>query len=105
MERRQDPRIPAGLPGTLEGLSGDPEPGTPVLIENISEGGIQFEAPERLDTGSFVVLRIHDARLIGEVVYSRPAEYGYLTGLLVERVLLGESELSRLIETMLAIAY
>lgn len=88
----------------LTRLSG-PEPRLPVLIEDISEGGIRFETPEALESGSFILVEIDDSTLIGEVKYCRPGERGYCAGVLVERVLMGESPLSRLIESMLTTAY
>jgi len=100
VERRQDPRFPAELSGLLTPLSG-PVSRVPILIGDISEGGIRFETPEALDCGSFIVVEIEDSTLVGEVKYCNPSARGYSTGVLVERVLMGESPLSRLIESML----
>lgn len=100
VERRQEPRFAADLSGILSRLSG-PEPELRVLIEDISEGGVRFWTAEALDCGSFVLVRIEDSTLVGEVKYCHPSTGGYIAGVLVERVLMGESPLARLLESML----
>lgn len=63
----------------------------------MSEGGSRLTTAIPLIAGTFVQLEFDDAILYGEVRYCCPWLSGYVSGLLIERVLLGESELSRLI--------
>ena len=101
LERRKDPRFPVELSGTLIRFDNE---GTrlPVYVEDVSEGGVRLALSEALESGAFVRLEVADSTLFCEVRYCRRGAVAYTAGLLVERVLLGASDLGRLIEKLLA---
>lgn len=77
----------------------------PVLIRDISEGGVRLETAEELECGSFIVVEVEDSTLVGEVKYCRLEAAGYTIGVRVERVLMGESPVSHFIESLLTASY
>ena len=109
MERRDDPRLPTELSGSAT-LLGGPKDGGPgkrlsVWIEDVSEGGLRFVTSEALECGAFLVIHIEDSTLFGQVRYCQGGNSDYRVGVLVERMLIGASNLSTLIESMLTAAY
>ena len=57
--------------------------------------------PQPLEPGGFIRLEIADSTLFCEVKYCHRASKMYTAGLLVERVLIGASQLAGLIEQAL----
>ena len=80
----------------------DPERRVPVYVEDISEGGVRLALVEELACGALVRLEVADSTLFCEVKYCRRGSAAYTAGLLVERVLLGGSDLGQLIKNLLA---
>src|SRR5207302_3306765 len=99
LERRKDPRFPVELSGTLTGFD-EPETRLSVYVEDVSEGGVRLALAEALECGALVRLAVADSTLFCEVRYCRRGGVAYTAGLLVERVLLGASDLGRLIEKL-----
>ena len=66
-------------------------------IRDVSHGGLRLSTEIALNLGAFLRIKVHDSVLFGEVKYSCPWMGGYVAGLLVEQVLLGTSELARLV--------
>lgn len=58
---------------------------------------MKLETTAPLASGTFVRLYLDDSVLFGEVRYSCPWKAGHLIGLYVERVLMGSSDLARLL--------
>lgn len=67
------------------------------VLRDVSEGGLSLTTNTGLEPGSFVRLEIAGAAFFGEVRYCQAFSSGSLAGLFIERVLLGESELLRLL--------
>jgi hypothetical protein len=55
---------------------------------------------EHLTPGTLLRITLHDSTLFGEVRYCCPWLQGFVAGLLVERVLLGTSEPSRIVAAL-----
>ena len=104
MERRDDPRLPTELSGSVTRLGGTGEP-LPIRIEDVSEGGVRLIATEALECGSFLVINVDESTLFGQVRYCQGGNSTYTVGVLVERMLMGGSNLSTLIESLLTAAY
>ena len=103
MERRDDPRLPTELSGSVTRLGG-PEERLSIWIEDVSEGGIRFVATEALECGSFLVINVEESTLFGQVRYCQGGNSSYTVGVLVERMLMGGSNLSMLLENLLTAA-
>ena len=90
-DRRQTPREPlrqsavVSVPGTGQVLHGE--------IRNLSEGGTQILLHEPLHLTSSVKIEYADKVLLGEVVYCRQEQAGWLLGIRVERALAGVKDL------------
>lgn len=100
MNRRKDPRFPTELTGTLTDFD-EPETRISVYVEDVSEGGVRLALAEAVLCGAFVRLEVADSTLFCEVKYCHRGGAAYTAGLLVERVLIGASELGQLIEKLL----
>lgn len=96
MERRLEPRFPAQISVQYCAVGQTTAKQTGQL-RDVSEGGGRLSTPVPLAVGTFVQLELDDAVLYGEVRYCCPWLGGYVSGVLIERVLLGQSELSRLV--------
>jgi hypothetical protein len=109
MERRDDPRLPTELSGFVIRLGGSTdrarEEQLPIWIEDISEGGIRFTVNAFLEVGSFLVIKVEESTLFGQVRYCQGENSNYTVGALVERMLMGSSNLAMLIEKLLVPAY
>jgi PilZ domain len=100
MERRLDPRYPADLSVWVSDLlkPGHSAAGT---ICDISASGIGVVSPLPLAAGDVVRLDVAESVLFGIVTYATAGEAGSRTGIEVQRVLLGDSDLSRLLQRVL----
>ena len=109
MERRDDPRLPTELSGSVTRLGRakdrGPEERLSIWIEDVSEGGIRFVATEALECGSFLVINVEESTLFGQVRYCQGGNSSYTVGVLVERMLMGGTNLSMLLENLLTAAY
>jgi hypothetical protein len=70
-------------------------------IVNVSHAGLCANLSMRLALGTTVKVQIGDCRLFGHVTYC-DEEQSFRTGIEIVRVLLGESDLARLVNTILA---
>ncbi len=109
MERRETPRLLAELSGCVTRLGTPKDRGREqpisISIQDVSEGGIRFVAAEALEAGSFLVIHIEESTLFGQVRYCHPEDSSYIIGVLVEKMLMGGSSLSMLIEGLLTASY
>ncbi len=109
MERRETPRLFAELSGCVTRLgrpkNGAREQPISIVIQDVSEGGIRFVAPEALECGAFLVINIEESTLFGQVRYCLADNSNYIIGVLVEKMLMGGSSLSILIEGLLTADY
>jgi hypothetical protein len=70
-------------------------------VSEISESGISVDLPLQLTPGDEVQLEMADSVLSGHVVYSNPESSLFRTGIAVEQVRLGVTDLSRLLQRTL----
>jgi hypothetical protein len=70
-------------------------------MRDISESGVCVVAPLPLSAGDIVRLDVQDSVLFGMVTYAESEEAGWRTGIEVQRVLLGGSDLSKLLQNAL----
>jgi len=70
-------------------------------IVDVSESGVCASLSRRFAPGAIVKSQIGDSVLFGHVIYC-DGEQSFRTGIEVVRVLIGESDLSRLVNSILA---
>jgi len=70
-------------------------------VSDISKSGISVILPIRFATGDLVQLEMADSILAGRVVYSNPEETLFRIGIEVDRIHLGDSDLSNLLQRTL----
>lgn len=106
VDGRFDRRYPADLEVWVTDLQHEGHSGCGVL-RDISESGVCACTPMQLAPGDIVRLDVTDTVLFGIVTYSRPDETSHAlpkpwrTGIEVQRVLMGESDLSTLLRKVL----
>jgi hypothetical protein len=101
VDRRLDRRYPLDLKVQVTDLTRQGFSGT-ARLTNISNSGVGLLLSEPLMPGDFVRLEIADTFLLGHVVHSRLDRDGFSAGVEIERVLIGGSDLSRLLHSVLA---
>ena len=100
MDRRDKPRFPADLVVRVT----DVDAGTAAIsgsVVDISETGACVILPKHLIAGSTVKLELDDAVLYGHVTYAFGGDAKFRTGIAVEKVLLGTSDLSNILQALL----
>jgi hypothetical protein len=70
-------------------------------VADISKAGVCLILPCELRPGELVRLEVADSRLFGYVAYSTWKRQAFRTGVEVERVLLGGSDLAQLLQSAL----
>jgi hypothetical protein len=100
MDERFDRRYPASLDVTVTGVT-DPTQVCRGRMSDISKSGLSAVLPIPFVPGAFVKVDFADSTLFGYVVHSNPQEELFRTGIEVERVLLGGTDLSRLLHSLL----
>ena len=101
MERRFDKRFPSNLQVRVADLDNDDDFATGSLLD-ISVSGICVLLPILKPTGSLVKLDLAGTVLYGQVAYAHEESDNFRTGILVERVLVKASDLSHILESILA---
>jgi hypothetical protein len=100
VDRRDKPRFPADLSVNVTDLADGSETFAGRVID-ISETGVCADLPKHLLAGSLVKLELDDAALYGHVTYAFGTDAAFRTGIAVERVLLGTSDLSNILQALL----
>jgi hypothetical protein len=100
VERRFEHRLPIDLDVrvtrlTMPARSGDGQ------LADISNSGISLRAPFELAAGDVVQLEIADSTLFGFVVHASPEGTVCRVGIEIQRVLMGGSDLSRVLHLAL----
>ena len=100
MDRRLHSRALADLDVQVIRLKkeGQSIPGT---LADMSEAGMCLILPRELRTGEQVKLEAADSTLFGYVVYSKWKRNAFRTGVEVERVLVGGTDLAQLLRSVL----
>jgi hypothetical protein len=100
MDRRIHPRLAADFNVAVTSLN----PAESVCsgrVVDVSPSGLCALLPLELATGTLVKLEIADSALFGHIIYSNRESAAFRTGVAVERVLLGGTDLARLFERSL----
>jgi len=100
MDRRLDERYRTNLAATVTDIAAPDRVASGQII-NVSQGGVSANLSMRLEIGAIVKVQIGDCTLFGHVSYC-DEDPSFLTGIEIVRVLIGESDLSRLVNAILA---
>lgn len=100
MERRYDHRLPTDLDVGVTRLTQPARSGHGQLAD-ISNSGVCVIAPFELAAGDIVQLEVADSNLFGFVVHATPEGTAFRVGIEIQRVLIGGSELSRVLHVAL----
>ena len=100
MEHRTHRRLPASLEVKVAEVRHREQPAHGTLID-VSKAGIGVLLPVEMKLDTVVRLEVADSVLFGHVVYSNALEDGWRTGIAVEQVLLGTSDITRLVQAVL----
>ena len=100
MDWRLDERYPTNLAATVTDIAA-PDRVASGQIVNVSHAGLCANLSMRLALGTTVKVQIDDCKLFGHVIYC-DEEPAFRTGIEVVRVLIGESDLSRLVNAIIA---
>ena len=101
MQRRACGRFGADVEITVTDIA-SPQYAATGRITDISQSGISVELPFDFAAGTIVKLRLADCCLFGHVVHSHREASCFKVGIEVVRVLIGESDLAHLLNSMLA---
>jgi hypothetical protein len=100
MDRRLIERHQTGLDAMVTDIASQKLVGSGAIVD-ISQAGLCVELPARMSEGALVKVQIGDCALFGHVTYCF-GEDSFRTGIEVVRVLIGESDLARLVNSILA---
>lgn len=100
MNRRFHERIPADFDAVVTELKNH-ENAASGRVADISKAGISILLPRLFAPNEFVQLEMADSKLFGRVAYVNPEGRLFRTGIEVERVLLGGTDLSQILQGML----
>jgi len=100
MDRRFDYRLPTEMDVRVTRLT-QPALTGPGQIADISNSGMCVKAPFELAAGDIVQLQIADSNLFGFVVYASLEGTAFRAGIEIQRVLMGGSDLSKLLHQAL----
>jgi hypothetical protein len=100
MDRRIDSRYPASLEVTVTDIAA-PHRVASGMIVDISQSGVSATLSLGFPTGAIVKVQVGDCVLFGHVTYCIE-DHSFRTGIEVVRVLIGESDLARLMNAVLA---
>jgi PilZ domain len=98
IERRQYPRHAVDFEVKIRNLGGE-EPSITARVLDVSKSGICVMAPSQLD--GLVQLEVADSVLIGHVAYCHEQGSRFRTGIAIEQVRLGTSDLGQLLQSVL----
>ena len=101
MDRRAEKRLPTTLiPVQVIGL-GELRLQACGRILDVSHRGLRVGLPDAAPIGSFLRLEFDGSVIFGEVRYCEQQSSWHSIGLFVEKILIGESELGRLVAELL----
>jgi hypothetical protein len=100
VERRLHPRYPTSLEATVVELAKGGT-STAAIVTDISASGVRVALDHPLAPGDVIRLDIVDSLFWGHVVHANADGPGFTVGVEIERVLLGGSDLSRLLRGLL----
>jgi hypothetical protein len=95
MENRREDRVPVERPIVVTVL-GDRETRLKASVKDASPRGIGVLTGEAIAANAAVKIEIGDSLFLGEVMYCRPVDGGYASGIELTEVLSGLSALSKM---------
>ena len=98
IERRQHPRSAVDFEVKIRNLNSSESSATGRVVD-VSKSGVCVMAPSQLD--GLIQLEIADSVLVGQVAYSHAQGALFRTGIAVEQVRLGTSDLGLLLQSVL----
>lgn len=101
MDRRFDTRFPSDLQVRITDVENDSVTMTGTLLD-LSVSGLCVLLPEHKTEGTVVKLDFAGTELYGYIAYSNEEDGRFRTGIAVERVLVQASDLSNILENILA---
>jgi hypothetical protein len=101
MDRRLAERHPVHFQATITPLARR-EQSMRGVVHDISTDGMCAMLPRQLAPGEQLQLDMADSLLFGHVIFCKPESGEFRTGIEVERVLLGETDLSHILQNVLA---
>jgi hypothetical protein len=101
MEQRLHPRWPANLDIALTRVD-DPRQTATGRIVDVSESGVCVRVLLQVLPGAIVKLEMADCALFGQVIHCCHYSSAYEIGIEVVRVLIGQSDLARQVNAVLA---
>ncbi|HVO99420.1 MAG TPA: PilZ domain-containing protein [Bryobacteraceae bacterium] len=101
MERRLDERYQTDLDVTVTNVDA-PDRITTGRIFDISKSGVRADLPMRFAPGTSIKAQVGTNTLFGHVVYCDDYENFFRTGIEVAHVLVGESDLAKLVRAVQA---
>ncbi len=99
MDRRFDERYRTNLAATVTDIAA-PERVASGQVVNVSQSGVCANLSMRVAPGATVKVQIGDCALFGHVTYCDD-DPAFRTGIEIVRVLIGESDLARLVKAIL----
>ena len=100
MERRLHPRMNVQFEAKVTNRS-RPEQSYLGRLSDLSESGISVLLPFQLAPADVVELEVADSLLVGRVIYSNPENSLFRVGIEIQKVQLGNSDLSNLLQRTL----
>jgi hypothetical protein len=100
MDQRLDERYPSNLAVTVTDMAA-PEQIASGQIVNVSQSGTCADLSLRFTPGAAVKIQLGDSTLFGHVIYC-DGEQPFRTGIEIVNVLIGESDLARLVKSIQA---
>lgn len=100
MERRLHPRTQVQFEAKVTSRA-KPDQFAVGRLCDMSDSGISVILPFRLAAADLVELEVADSLLAGRVIYSNPEDSLFRTGISIQKVQLGNSDLSSLLQRTL----
>jgi hypothetical protein len=101
IEKRLHRRFPTNLDVVLTDVANPDQAGTGWIVD-VSRTGIRARMPSRVDLGAIVKLEVADCALFGQALRCHEDAGAYEIGIEIVRVLIGRSDLARLVNAVLA---
>jgi len=96
MDQRREPRFEADQPVIVTVLT-EPETRLQARVKNASGRGLGLVTEVGIPPGAAIRIEIDDSMVLGEAIYCRPDPGGHFVGIELDQVLVGLTELGRIL--------